>query len=398
MKTMSKSAKKFFAAAACMGMLLVCFAGCNQLNGGGGATEQQNPNNPSNSQKSSEKKLIEFMFEKANNAGLSADVKGSVNEKNRSVMIEVPSGTDKTKLKASFKISDKAQLSIGSTVLESGKTENDFSNITDGVKLTVKAEDGTTQEYTVKVYGEVHDKIRITQFGFKQTDNTSALSKDVNASYTGFIGGTRGVSIIQLPVGTTEDSLKTLKPSFTTNSPNVELFVKGTKLESGATIVDFSDTVAGTTSATATGAVIELRASDGGSRIYTAVVEIDLPRAAQDDVKKYFGSYKGTVPGLGEVVIVLAWDRITLYSAAMSMYYENMEWEKMPDNTYTCTAYKKNKPQIKGMYGKTDYWFTEEGGIITVKANIMGVSTTATKQAIDFVWTPECGYKKANPM
>ena len=39
MKTMSKSAKKFFAAAACMGMLLVCFAGCNQLNGGG-ATEQ----------------------------------------------------------------------------------------------------------------------------------------------------------------------------------------------------------------------------------------------------------------------------------------------------------------------------------------------------------------------
>ena len=366
--------------------------------GGGGATEQQNPNNPSNSQKSSEKKLIEFMFEKANNAGLSADVKGSVNEKNRSVMIEVPSGTDKTKLKASFKISDKAQLSIGSTVLESGKTENDFSNITDGVKLTVKAEDGTTQEYTVKVYGEVHDKIRITQFGFKQTDNTSALSKDVNASYTGFIGGTRGVSIIQLPVGTTEDSLKTLKPSFTTNSPNVELFVKGTKLESGATIVDFSDTVAGTTSATATGAVIELRASDGGSRIYTAVVEIDLPRAAQDDVKKYFGSYKGTVPGLGEVVIVLAWDRITLYSAAMSMYYENMEWEKMPDNTYTCTAYKKNKPQIKGMYGKTDYWFTEEGGIITVKANIMGVSTTATKQAIDFVWTPECGYKKANPM
>ena len=35
MKTMSKSAKKFFAAAACIGMLLVCFAGCNQLNGGG---------------------------------------------------------------------------------------------------------------------------------------------------------------------------------------------------------------------------------------------------------------------------------------------------------------------------------------------------------------------------
>ena len=40
MKTMSKSAKKFFAAAACMGMLLVCFAGCNQLNGGGGGGDR----------------------------------------------------------------------------------------------------------------------------------------------------------------------------------------------------------------------------------------------------------------------------------------------------------------------------------------------------------------------
>ena len=55
MRTMSKSAKKFFAAAACISMLLVCFAGCNQLNGG----------NPSNPQKSSEKKLIEFMFAEA---------------------------------------------------------------------------------------------------------------------------------------------------------------------------------------------------------------------------------------------------------------------------------------------------------------------------------------------
>ena len=35
MKTMAKSAKKVFAAAACISMLLVCFAGCNQLAGGG---------------------------------------------------------------------------------------------------------------------------------------------------------------------------------------------------------------------------------------------------------------------------------------------------------------------------------------------------------------------------
>ena len=34
MKTMSKSAKKFFAAAVCMSMLLIVFVGCNQANGG----------------------------------------------------------------------------------------------------------------------------------------------------------------------------------------------------------------------------------------------------------------------------------------------------------------------------------------------------------------------------
>lgn len=34
MKIMTKSAKKVFAAAACMSMMLVFFAGCNQLAGG----------------------------------------------------------------------------------------------------------------------------------------------------------------------------------------------------------------------------------------------------------------------------------------------------------------------------------------------------------------------------
>ena len=143
MRTMSKSAKKFFAAAACISMLLVCFAGCNQLNGG----------NPSNPQKSSEKKLIEFMFAEAKVDGLHGDIYGKIDEKNKTVLIEVPAkvptgGIDITKLNASFKISDKAQLLIGEAVQESGKTKNDF---TIGVTYTVKAEDGSVQDYTVTV-------------------------------------------------------------------------------------------------------------------------------------------------------------------------------------------------------------------------------------------------------
>ena len=402
MKTMSKSAKKLFIAMACVSMLLTFFVGCKQPNnGGGGATEQEKsteqqkkPDKPAEPQKSSEKQLLEFKFEKKNNAGLTKDeVKGIVNEKTHSVTIEVPAGTDKTKLKASFKISDKAKLFIGTVEQKSGETENNFSNITDGVKYTVKAEDGTTQDYTVKVYVE----IRILTFGFKKADNTPAISEDVAAAYCGFIK-TRPVIIIKLPVGTTEESLKTLKPYFTV-SPGVELFVKGAKLTSGTTAADFSTTVTGTTTAQSWGATIVAKASDGGSLTYTAVVEVDLEPAPEVEVQKYFCSYYGvlesTFLGKNDVVAVLEKNKVTIYSTAMSMDYVNVEWEKKTDGTYTCTTYKKDMPQIKGMYGKGSYDFTEEGGgtIIKVKTNIMGTPVTLTKGE-DFTWTEGSKYKK----
>ena len=367
---------------------------------GGGATEQEKsteqqkkPDKPAEPQKSSEKQLLEFKFEKKNNAGLTKDeVKGIVNEKTHSVTIEVPAGTDKTKLKASFKISDKAKLFIGTVEQKSGETENNFSNITDGVKYTVKAEDGTTQDYTVKVYVE----IRILTFGFKKADNTPAISEDVAAAYCGFIK-TRPVIIIKLPVGTTEESLKTLKPYFTV-SPDVELFVKGAKLTSGTTAADFSTTVTGTTTAQSWGATIVAKASDGGSLTYTAVVEVDLEPAPEVEVQKYFCSYYGvlesTFLGKNDVVAVLEKNKVTIYSTAMSMDYVNVEWEKKTDGTYTCTTYKKDMPQIKGMYGKGSYDFTEEGGgKIIVKTNIMGTPVTLTKGE-DFTWTEGCKYKK----
>ena len=399
MKTMSKSAKKLFIAMACVSMLLTFFVGCKQPNNGGGATEQEKsteqqkkPDKPAEPQKSSEKQLLEFKFEKKNNAGLSKDeVKGIVNEKTHSVTIEVPDGTDKTKLKASFKISDKAKLFIGKVEQKSGETENNFSNITDGVKYTVKAEDGTTQDYTVKVYVE----IRILTFGFKKADNTPAISEDVAAAYCGFIK-TRPVIIIKLPVGTTEESLKTLKPYFTV-SPDVELFVKGAKLTSGTTAADFSTTVTGTTTAQSWGATIVAKASDGGSLTYTAVVEVDLEPASEVEVQKYFCSYYGvlesTFLGKNDVVAVLEKNKVTIYSTAMSMDYVNVEWEKKTDGAYTCTTYKKDMPQIKGMYGKGSYDFTEEGGKIIVKTNIMGTPVTLTKGEA-FTWTEGSKYKK----
>ena len=93
------------------------------------------------------------MFAEAKVNGLRGDIYGIIDEGNKTVLIEVPAkvptgGINIKKLNASFKISDKAQLLVGEAVQESGKTENDF---TTGVTYTVKAEDGTTQDYTVTV-------------------------------------------------------------------------------------------------------------------------------------------------------------------------------------------------------------------------------------------------------
>ena len=398
MKTMSKSAKKLFIAMACVSMLLTFFVGCKQPNNGGGGPEQEKsteqekkPDKPAEPQKSSEKQLLEFKFEKKNNAGLSEDVTGIVTEKTHSVTIEVPNGTDKTKLKASFKISDKAKLFIGKVEQKSGETENNFSNITDGVKYTVKAEDGTTQDYTVKVY----IKIRILTFGFKTTDNATLPSNVDNQTEndpnrTVFIGKIKNKNVIlmKLPANTPTALLSTLKPFFSV-SAGVKLYVGDTELTSGSTQVNFSDLQKGV--------IINAKASDGGSVSYNAVVEVDLEPASKAEVEKYFCSYYGvlesTYLGKNDVVVVLEENKVTIYSTAMSMDYVNVEWEKKTDGTYTCTTYKKDMPQIKNLYGKGGYDFIEEGSTIKVKTNIMGTPITLTKGE-NFTWTEGSKYKK----
>ena len=275
-----KRTNALFALAVCTGFVFASLtASCKNNSGGDDEIV-----------KSSEKTLIEFSFEKANNTSLSADVKGIINEKKKSISVEVPHGTDKTKLKASFKISDKAQLSIGSTVQQSGITENNFSDVINGVICTARAEDGTQQNYTVEVYGKNTTEIKLPAFGFKKAHNPT-LPADVDNQTQGdpaqtvFIGSIPNIGrviIMKLPVGTPEASLSTLKPYFTA-SAGVDLYVGNTKLVSGVTPVDFSDL--------SNGVKIKAVADDGGSALYNAVVEIDLPNANQTDVQKYFGSY-----------------------------------------------------------------------------------------------------------
>ena len=86
--------------------------------------------------------------EKAITAFSINDVAGTINP-DRTIAVALPSsGTDVTKLVATFTASEGATVKVGEKVQESGKTPNDFSS---DVTYTVTAEDGTYQNYTVNV-------------------------------------------------------------------------------------------------------------------------------------------------------------------------------------------------------------------------------------------------------
>ena len=386
-KNMFKSVHKLFAAAACMSMLLAGFVSCGNLTGGGDTQMT----------KSAEKKITEFKFEKANNPGLEKDVIGTIDELSKTIDVIVPSGTDVTKLKASFSLSKNTRASVKTTVQESGKTENDF---TIPVSYTVTAVDASKEVYLVHVEatpvaGKFSGK-KILMFGFRK-DVNPGLSADV----VGTVGTIKkqGFCFIKFPAGTTEATIKSLKPTFTASSKAV-LSINGMKLESSKTAVDFYNLTDGTN--------ITVTAEDGSSSIYNVAIEIDLPNASRRAVQNLIGSYYAVANtsafGKAKIVIVLEENKVTLYSDVMSMDYVNVEWEKKDDGSYTCTTYKTlyNKkdgtiimkmPQIKNLYGKSGYDFTEKDGKIMVKTFIMGAPVTATKGP-DFVWTEKSGYKK----
>lgn len=249
---------------------------------------------------------------------------------------------------------------------------------------------------------------KILTFGFKK-DVNSALSQDV----TGIVGTIKvpvtdengkpikdengkpvikdkGVIFIKFPAGTTEATIKSLKPTFIA-SAKAELFIGGTKLENSKTPADFYNLKDGID--------ITVTAEDGSTEVYNAAVEIDLPLAPESEVSKYFGSYYGELNssflGKSKVVIVLEKDKVSLYTDAqgMSMDYVNVEWEKDGDK-YHCTAYSKkdtNKLRIKNLYGKLGFTFDEKDGVITTNVAIMATPVKAEKGDA-FVWKEGCGY------
>ncbi|MGP1565014.1 MAG: hypothetical protein ACTTHU_06250 [Treponema sp.] len=366
-----KNLKIFSALAMCLAFVVI--SGCKNA-----------PSDDSGSaaSKSSENKIIEFGFKKADNAVLSDDVKGRIN--GNTISIEVPSGTDKTKLKASFEISSKAQLLIGNTVQKSGETENDFSDVTNGVMYTVKAEDGSEQKYTVKVYFEIN----VSEFGFKKADN-AVLSGDVKA-VIGTADKLGNVIAVKFPAGTLLGSLTNLRPYFLV-SGGVKLYLGSTMLESGITQLDFSNIWNGDNY------VITAKAEDGGEITFKCFSEIAFPVPSTAEIEKYQGSYYGKIHGRGDVIIVIEKAKVTVYSKAMSVDYENVEWIKNPNNSISCRTYNKGKEKVSPfMLNRHDFTdsYVASGKTYpaTVSASIMKTPIIANK-GTDFTWTEGSGYK-----
>lgn len=91
---------------------------------------------------SPEKELMQFGFLKVNNPSLDKDYFAIIDS--QQVNIEIPKSTDLSKLIPTFKISDKATLSIGNKVIESGVTPINLSN---SLTFTVTAQNKTVRKY-----------------------------------------------------------------------------------------------------------------------------------------------------------------------------------------------------------------------------------------------------------
>jgi hypothetical protein len=99
---------------------------------------------PTGQLKSSEKDLLTFEFFKEDNSALVASYNTSFT--NNTIAATLPSGTNLSALKAAFTLSEKVTVSVNGKLQTSQESANDFRQ---PVIYTVKAEDGSTKNYTV---------------------------------------------------------------------------------------------------------------------------------------------------------------------------------------------------------------------------------------------------------
>ncbi len=119
--------------------LFALVAGCGGGSSSGGGDGEDPP-------LSSGKAITAFSFTAEANPQLGADITGTIDEANGTILLAGPLEADAvTALKASFTTTGK-EVSVGEVVQESGVTANDFAG---PLTYRVTAEDGTTRDYLV---------------------------------------------------------------------------------------------------------------------------------------------------------------------------------------------------------------------------------------------------------
>jgi hypothetical protein len=199
---------------------------------------------------SSSKNITAFSFMTTENAGLSADVTGTIN--GVTISLTVPYGTDVTGLKATFSTSGQSVI-VGSVTQVSGITSNDFTN---PATYRVIAADTTTRDYVVTVTIAVNTAKDITAFSFRSVDNPG-LAADI----AGIIAGTD--IAVTVPYGTVVTGLKA---TFSTSGESVKVI--GVEQVSGVTSNDFTNPVTYT-----------VTAADSSTKDYTVTVTVALDSA-----------------------------------------------------------------------------------------------------------------------
>jgi hypothetical protein len=161
------------------------------------------------------------------------------------IYVEIPYGTDFTRLKATFKTSSKfAVVTVDGVEQVTGKTANDFTN---PVEFVVTAETGDKKNYLAHVFAVPDTAKEITEFSINKIPGI-------------FDGNTIKIT---MPAGTND--FTKLRAMFATSSEKSIVTVNGVVQISGSSRNDFTDPVE---------YVVE--AEDESTNTYTVIVEEEI--------------------------------------------------------------------------------------------------------------------------
>ena len=150
----------------------------------------------------------------------------TISRTSHTISIVVASGTDKSDLVATFKLSTNASATVGGAAQVSGSTSNDFTN---DVVYTVKAENDSTQDWTIHVRteDEANDANDIIEYSFAEQTGAATINTSDHTVNIEVANGT---------------DLTNLVATFTL-SENATAKVDGTVQTSGSSANDFSGDV-----------------------------------------------------------------------------------------------------------------------------------------------------------